>query len=173
MALLIVSFVLNIIPIIVVPMLYTNIPNTISAYVDFMGKVMISVEKTKLQFFVCLFMGIIFSTVCLIMYTVKLPALKQKYNKIIWSILALIGALKMARPPSVADASEGILVRITDWIVYASLTRGGSGCSGWVILTPPYIHVFALYIVPSQVLTFSFFNSSSSNQREVTALVSV
>jgi uncharacterized membrane protein len=82
MALLIVSFVLNIIPIIVVPMLYTNIPNTISVYVDFMGKVMISVEKTNITIFRLPFMGIIFSTVCLIMYTVKLPALKQKYNKL-------------------------------------------------------------------------------------------
>jgi hypothetical protein len=60
-----------------------------------MGNVMISVEKTTITIFRLPFMGIIFSMVCLIRYTVKLPAVKQKNNKIIWSIVALIGSLKM------------------------------------------------------------------------------
>jgi hypothetical protein len=76
-------------------MLYNNLPNNIPAFVDFMGNTMISVETTKLTIFRLPFMGLIVSMICLIMYTVKLSDIKQKYNKIIWSIVALVGALKM------------------------------------------------------------------------------
>ncbi|MDR2798431.1 MAG: hypothetical protein LBB80_08805 [Treponema sp.] len=95
MTLLIVSIILNIIPIIVLPMLYNNLPNDIPAYVDFLGNVMVSVEKNNLTILRLPLMGIIFSMVCFIMYTVKLPDIKQKYNKIIWSIVAFIGSIKM------------------------------------------------------------------------------
>jgi uncharacterized membrane protein len=47
MILLIISVILNIIPIIVLPMFYNNIPDNIPAYVDFMGNTLITVEKTN------------------------------------------------------------------------------------------------------------------------------
>lgn len=95
MALLIVSFVLNFIPIIVLPMVYNSIPDTIPAFVDFTGRAMVSIEKTYFTIFRLPLMGIILSIVCLIMYSAKLSGIKQKYNKILWSIVAIIGALKM------------------------------------------------------------------------------
>jgi hypothetical protein len=74
---------------------YNNIPNNIPAYVDFVGNTMIVVEKTNITILRLPLMGMIFSMICLIMYTLKLSDIKQKYNKIIWSIIALIGSLKM------------------------------------------------------------------------------
>jgi uncharacterized membrane protein len=95
MVLLIASFVLNLIPIIVLPMVYSNIPDTVPAFVDFTGRAVISIKKTYVTIFRLPLMGIIFSIVCLIMYSVKLSGVKQKYNRIVWSIAAFIGALKM------------------------------------------------------------------------------
>jgi hypothetical protein len=80
---------------VILPLVYENIPNNIPAFVDFFGNTVVSMEKTYISIFRLPIMGLLLSIICLIMYKIKLIGEKEKFNKIIWSVIAIIGALKM------------------------------------------------------------------------------
>ena len=93
--LIILSIVCNIVPMIILPLFYETIPNNIPAFVDFWGNTIVSIEKSYITIFRLPFMGLILSIICIIMYSIKLSGENNKFNKIIWSVVAFIGALKM------------------------------------------------------------------------------
>jgi hypothetical protein len=95
MALIIFSIICNIIPMVVLPLFYKNIPNNIPAFIDFLGNPIISMEKSYISIFRLPFMGILLSIICIIMYSINLSNEYKKPNKIIWSVIAFVGSLKM------------------------------------------------------------------------------
>jgi hypothetical protein len=80
---------------VVLPLVYDIIPNSVPAFVDFWGNAIISMEKSYIAILRLPFMGILLSILCLIMYSLKIYGENGKLNKIVWSMVALIGALKM------------------------------------------------------------------------------
>ena len=95
MVLIILSIIGNLIPMIILPIFYENIPDLIPAFVDFLGNPVVYMEKTYITIFRLPIMGILLSIICIIMYSINLSNETKKLNKIIWSIIAFIGSLKM------------------------------------------------------------------------------
>jgi hypothetical protein len=95
MVLIILSIFCNFVPIIILSLFYNNIPNNIPAFVDLMGNPVIYLGKTYLSIFRLPIMGILLSIICIKMYLIKLTEENNKFNKIIWSVVAFIGSLKM------------------------------------------------------------------------------
>jgi hypothetical protein len=95
MALIIFSIICNIIPMVILPLFYENIPNNIPAFVDFLGNPIVLMEKSYISIFRLPFMGILLSIICIIMYSINLPNEYKRPNKVIWSVIASIGSLKM------------------------------------------------------------------------------
>ena len=93
MAFIILSIVLNIIPTVVLPLLYHVIPDSIPAFVDFLGHPIVLMEKSYLSIFRLTVMGILLSMLCIVMYNIKLE--HKKLNQIIWRTIACITSLKM------------------------------------------------------------------------------
>jgi uncharacterized membrane protein len=93
--LIILSIVGNIIPIIILPIFYNNIPSQIPAFVDIMGNPVVFMEKTYISIFRLPIMGILLTVICIKMYLIKISEQNINFNKIIWSVIAFIGSLKM------------------------------------------------------------------------------
>ena len=93
MAFIILSIVLNIIPTVVLPLLYHVIPDSIPAFVDFLGHPIVLMKKSYLSIFRLPVMGILLSMLCIVMYNIKLE--HKKPNQIIWRTIACITSLKM------------------------------------------------------------------------------
>jgi uncharacterized membrane protein len=95
MAAIVLSFVFNIIPLVILPVFYQNIPDTVPAFVDLLGNPVVSMGKSYPAIFRLPLMGVLLSIVCLVMYRIKLDGENQKLNQIIWRAAACITALKM------------------------------------------------------------------------------
>ena len=80
---------------IILPLAYDSIPNNIPAFLDFFGNTLVSMEKSYISIFRLPLMGLLLSLICIIMYSFKLTGENEKINKMVWSVVALIGALKM------------------------------------------------------------------------------
>jgi hypothetical protein len=80
---------------VILSLVYDIIPNSVPAFVDIWGNSVISMEKSYIAILRLPFMGLLLSLLCLIMYSLKIYGKNDKFNKIIWSIVALICALKM------------------------------------------------------------------------------
>jgi len=80
---------------IILPFVYEIIPDKIPAFVDFWGNTIVSMDKSYFSIFRLPLMGLLLSILCIIMYSLKIPGENNKYNKIIWSIVAFISAIKM------------------------------------------------------------------------------
>ncbi|MCL2801370.1 MAG: hypothetical protein FWD28_06400 [Treponema sp.] len=80
---------------IILPIFYGAIPNDVPAFVDFFGNTIVSMEKSYLSILRLPIMGLLLSIICIIMYKINLSGENGKFNKIIWSIAAFIGSLKM------------------------------------------------------------------------------
>jgi hypothetical protein len=93
--LIILSIICNIVPMVILPLVYESIPSSIPAFVDLLGNPVILMEKSYISIFRLPFMGLLFSIICIIMYSIKLTGENVKLNKIIWSVVAFIGSLKM------------------------------------------------------------------------------
>jgi hypothetical protein len=95
MALIIFSIICNIIPMVILPLFYEIIPNNIPAFIDFLGNPIVSMGKSYISIFRLPFMGILLSIICIIMYAINLPNEYKRANKVIWSVIAFVGSLKM------------------------------------------------------------------------------
>ncbi|MDR2480755.1 MAG: hypothetical protein LBD07_00475 [Spirochaetaceae bacterium] len=95
MCVIVLSIIFNIIPIVVLPLFYTNIPNSIPAFVDLRGSTIVAMEKSYISIFRLPVMGVLLSFICLMMFKADLENEQKKLNKIIWPVIAFIGALKM------------------------------------------------------------------------------
>ena len=93
--LIILSIVCNIAPMVILPLFYNKIPDTIPAFVDLWGNTVISMEKSYISIIRVPFMGILLSVVCIIMYSMPLNNEDNQFNKIIWSVIAFMVSLKM------------------------------------------------------------------------------
>jgi hypothetical protein len=93
--LIILSIVCNVVPMVILSLFYNAIPNNVPAFVDFLGNTVVSMEKTYISILRLPFMGLLLSIICIIMYSIKLSGENGKFNKIIWSVVAFICALKM------------------------------------------------------------------------------
>ena len=93
--LIVLSLICNIIPMIILPFVYEIIPDKIPAFVDFWGNTIVSMDKSYFSIFRLPLMGLLLSILCIIMYSLKIPGENNKYNKIVWSIVAFISAIKM------------------------------------------------------------------------------
>ena len=95
MGLIILSFIFNVIPMVILPLVYKKIPNRIPAFVDLWGNTVASMEKSYLSIFRLPVMGILLSIICIVMYKIKFINENKKLNKMIWQVIAFIGSLKM------------------------------------------------------------------------------
>jgi len=93
--LIILSIICNIVPMVILPIFYGLIPDNVPAFVDFFGNTIISMEKSYISILRLPIMGLLLSIICIIMYKINLSGENGKFNKIIWSIVAFIGSLKM------------------------------------------------------------------------------
>jgi hypothetical protein len=93
--LIVLSIICNVVPIIILPIFYDIIPNNVPAFVDFFGNIIISMEKSYISILRLPIMGLLLSIICIIMYQINLTGENGKFNKILWSVVAIIGALKM------------------------------------------------------------------------------
>jgi hypothetical protein len=80
---------------VILPLAYDIIPNNIPAFVDFWGNIVVSMEKSYITIFRLPLMGLLLSIICIIMYSIRLTGENNKFNKMIWSVVAFIGGLKM------------------------------------------------------------------------------
>ena len=93
--LIILSIIFNIVPMVILPIFYGIIPDNVPAFVDFFGNTIVSMEKSYISILRLPIMGLLLSIICIIMYKINLSGENGKINKIIWSIVAFIVALKM------------------------------------------------------------------------------
>ena len=93
--LIIFSIICNLAPMAILPVFYETIPNSIPAFVDFFGNTIVSMEKSYISILRLPLMGLTLSFLCIVMYSIKISEENEKFNKIIWSVAAFIGALKM------------------------------------------------------------------------------
>jgi hypothetical protein len=80
---------------VILPLFYNAIPNNVPTFVDFLGNTVVSMEKSYISILRLPFMGLLLSIICMIMYSIKISGENGKFNKIIWSVVAFICALKM------------------------------------------------------------------------------
>jgi len=80
---------------IILPIFYEIIPNSVPAFVDFFGNTVVAMDKSYLAIFRLPIMGLLLTVLCIIMYKIELTGENIIINKIIWSVVAFIGALKM------------------------------------------------------------------------------
>jgi len=80
---------------VILPIFYGIIPDNVPAFVDFFGNTIVSMEKSYISILRLPIMGLLLSIICIIMYKINLSGENGKINKIIWSIVAFIVALKM------------------------------------------------------------------------------
>jgi hypothetical protein len=95
MGAIVLAFVFNIIPIVILPVFYQRIPDIIPAFVDLLGSPVVSIEKSYLAILRLPAMGVQLSIICLIMYKTKFDGEHKRLNQIIWRAAACIAALKM------------------------------------------------------------------------------
>ena len=93
--LIILSIIFNLVPMIILPLAYDIIPNNVPVFLDFWGNTIISMEKSFISILRLPFMGLLLSLLCWTMYSLKITGKNESFNKIIWSIVALVGSLKM------------------------------------------------------------------------------
>jgi len=93
--LLAVSMACNFIPIIVLPFAYKSIPDNIPALVDIWGNPVVTIGKSYISIFRLPLMGLLLTALCIVMYTIKISGENGQTNKMMWAIVAFIGALKM------------------------------------------------------------------------------
>jgi uncharacterized membrane protein len=93
--LIILSILCNAIPMVILPIFYEVIPENIPAFIDFFGNTVVSMEKSYISILRLPVMGLLLSIICIVMYKIQLTGENKKLNKIIWSIVAFIGSLKM------------------------------------------------------------------------------
>ena len=89
------SVICNIAPMVILPLAYDLIPDKIPAYMDFFGNTVSYMEKSYITIFRLPMMGLLMTIICIIMYSTKLTNYNKGINKIIWSVVAFIGTLKM------------------------------------------------------------------------------
>ena len=77
MGLIALSIIFNIIPMVILPLFYKNIPNSIPAFVDLWGNTVVSMEKSYISIFRLPVMGILLSIICIIMYKINF------YNRLV------------------------------------------------------------------------------------------
>jgi len=93
--LIVLSFVFNLFPMVILPVFYEVIPNNVPAFLDFFGNTVVAMEKSYISILRVPFMGLLLSILCAIMYRINLSEENIKNNKIIWSVASLICSLKM------------------------------------------------------------------------------
>jgi hypothetical protein len=129
MGLLILSIVFNIIPMVILPILYKNIPSGIPAFVDLWGNTVVSMEKSYISIFRLPVMGILLSIICIMMYKTKFDNENEKINKMIWQVVAFIGSLKMG-----ITSLEIIFYKNTEAIKYFRIIVFALVITGVIIL---------------------------------------
>jgi hypothetical protein len=94
MILIILSFIFNLIPPIIFFIFYSALPDLIPASVDLLGNPISYMQKSYFSVIRLPLMGMLLSSLCLIMYLEKLPTEAKKVNKLIWPVAALICSFK-------------------------------------------------------------------------------
>ena len=135
MAFIILSIVLNIIPTVVLPLLYHVIPDSIPAFVDFLGHPIVLMEKSYLSIFRLPVMGILLSLLCIVMYNIKLE--HKKPNQIIWRTTACITSLKMG-----ITSLEVLFFEKVETVKYFRLAVFGLVIIGIIILLRALIKMY-------------------------------
>ena len=93
--LIILSIICNVFPMVILPLLYESIPNSIPAFVDVFGNPVVMMEKTYVSIFRLPLMGLLITILCIVMFLIRLSDEDVKKNKMMWAIVSCIGALKM------------------------------------------------------------------------------
>ena len=102
---------------VILPLVYKTIPNTIPAFVDIWGNPIVSMEKSYLSIFRLPIMGILLSFICIVMYKIKYDTAHQKPHKMVWQTIAFISSLKMG-----ITSLEPIFYEKTETIQYFRIT---------------------------------------------------
>ena len=163
MGFIILSIIFNIMPMVILPLVYKNIPNSIPAFVDLWGNTVVSMEKSYLSIFRLPVMGSLLSIICIIMYKIKFVNENKKLNKMIWQVIAFIGSLKMR-----ITSLEIIFYERMEIIKYFRITVFVLVITGIIILIYSLIKIYK-----NKTIFTEYKNGVNKNKKLIMGIMSI